>query len=152
MRAKAYSPSSSGAQPCFRDGEHVTELSVKQQALAELLVEARRDVRQLDSLSGDLVPPTAAQAYAVNHAVAERLGWEPLGWKIAGTTANVRGKLGLEGPIYGRSFRRFKCTSPARFTHAELLDPLVECEFFVTLARDLPPRETPWTMPEVIGA
>ena len=99
-----------------------------------------------NSLSGDLVPETADQAYAINRAVAERLGWEPLGWKIAGTTANVRGKLGLDGPIYGRSFRRFKCTSPARFEHAELLDPLVECEFFVTLARDLPPREKPWTM------
>jgi len=130
----------------------VTMLSVKQQALADLLVEARRETRQLDGLADQLVPETAAQAYVINRAVAERLGWEPLGWKIAGTTANVRGKLGLDGPIYGRSFRRFKCASPARFKHAELLDPLVECEFFVTLARDLPPRETPWTMPEVIGA
>ena len=127
-------------------------LSAKQQALADLLVDARRDARQLASLSSDLVPDTAAQAYAINRAVAERLGWEPLGWKIAGTTANVRGKLGLDGPIYGRSFRRFKCASPARFKHAELLDPLVECEFFVTLSRDLPPREAPWTMPEVIDA
>jgi 2-keto-4-pentenoate hydratase len=111
----------------------VTELSIKQQALADLLFEARRDARQLDSLAGDLVPETVDQAYAINRAVAERLGWEPLGWKIAGTTANVRGKLGLDGPIYGRSFRRFKCASPARFQH-------------------LPPREKPWTMPEVIDA
>jgi 2-keto-4-pentenoate hydratase len=85
----------------------VANLSAKQQALTDLLVEARRDVRQLDSLPPDLVPNTTAQAYEINHAVAERLGWEPLGWKIAGTTANMRGKLGLEGPIYGRSFRRF---------------------------------------------
>jgi len=130
----------------------VTQLLTKQQALADLLVEARRNARQLDRLASDLVPETTAQAYAINHAVAAQLGWEPLGWKIAGTTANVRGKLGLEGPIYGRSFRRFKCTSPARLRHAELLDPLVECEFFVTLGRDLPPRETAWTMHEVIGA
>jgi 2-keto-4-pentenoate hydratase len=130
----------------------VANLSAKQQALADLLVDARRDMRQLDSLSADLVPETAAQAYEINDAVAERLGWEPLGWKIAGTTANVRGKLGLEGPIYGRSFRRFVSTSPARFSHAELLDPLIECEFFVTLAHDLPPRKVAWTMDEVIGA
>jgi 2-keto-4-pentenoate hydratase len=128
------------------------ELSSKQRALADLLVEARRDVRQLDCLPADLVPETAAHAYAVNRAAAERLGWEPLGWKIAGTTAAVRGKLALDGPIYGRTFRRFECTSPARFKWTELLDPLVECEFFVTLAHDLPPRETPWTMPEVIDA
>ena len=91
-------------------------------------------------------------AYAVNQAVAERLGWEPLGWKIAGTTDAMRGKLQLDGPIYGRTFRRFACTSPARFKAAELLDPLIECEFFVTLARDLPPRDEPWTLPETIEA
>ena len=130
----------------------MANLSAKQQSLADLLVDARRNARQLHSLAGDLVPDTAAQAYEINAAIAARLGWEPLGWKIAGTTANVRGKLGLDGPIYGRSFRRFKCASPARFRHAELLDPLVECEFFVTLARDLPPREAPWTMAEVIEA
>ena len=128
------------------------EMSAKQQELVNLLFEARRSACQLDSLASDLVPETAAQAYAVNRVVAERLGWEPLGWKIAGTTNAVRGKLGLDGPIYGRTFRRFECASPAQFKAAELLDPLVECEFFVTLARDLPPRETPWTMPEVIDA
>ena len=127
-------------------------MSAKQQALADLLIEARRSARQLNSLAGDLVPETAAHAYAVNRVVAQRLGWEPLGWKIAGTTNAVRGKLGLDGPIYGRTFRRFQCRSPAQFKHNELLDPLVECEFFVTLARDLPPRSEPWTLPDVIDA
>jgi len=127
-------------------------LSVQQETLAGLLVDARRNARQLESLPDDLVPETALGAYAVNQAVAERLGWETLGWKIAGTTDTVRTKLDLEGPIYGRTFRRFAGTSPARLGAAELLDPLVECEFFVTLARDLPPRSEPWTMPEVIDA
>lgn len=127
-------------------------LSAKQQVLTNLLVEARRDARQVDALASDLVPETTAQAYAVNGAVAEALGWEPLGWKIAGTTANVRRKLGLEGPIYGRSFRRFKYASPCSLKHGELLDPLVECEFFVTLAHDLPPRSAPWTIDEVLDA
>ena len=152
MPAKAFNPSSSGAPRCFRDGEtNVTSISGKQEELANLLVQARRDVSQF-SLPTDLAPDTALEAYAVNEIVAQRLGWEPLGWKIAGTTDAVRGKLQLDGPIYGRTFRRFACTSPARFTAAELLDPLIECEFFVTLARDLPPREKPWTFPETIAA
>ncbi|MBR1124931.1 hydratase [Bradyrhizobium lablabi] len=130
----------------------MTKLSVKQQALADLLFEARRDARQLDSVAGELVPETMEQAYAINRAVAERLDWKPLGWKIAGTADAVRAKLALDGPIYGRTFRRFECKSPVTFKWAELLDPLVECEFFVTLARDLPPRREPWTMPEVIDA
>ena len=126
-------------------------ISGKQEELANLLVQARRNVSQFP-LPDDLVPATALEAYAVNQIVAERLGWEPLGWKIAGTTDAVRGKLQLDGPIYGRTFRRFACTSPARFTAAELLDPLIECEFFVTLARDLPPKAEPWTFPETIAA
>ena len=127
-------------------------LSAKQETLAELLTEARRDGRQLALLPDDLVPDTVTSAYAVNQSVAERLGWEPLGWKIAGTTDAVRTKLRLDAPIYGRTFRRFACRSPARFKAAELLDPLVECEFFVTLARDLPSRDKTWTLPEVIDA
>jgi 2-keto-4-pentenoate hydratase len=127
-------------------------ISEKHQALADLLADARSNARQLSSLPDDLVPDSVDDAYTVNQLVAERLGWQPLGWKIAGTTDAVRGKLRLDGPIYGRTYRRFACTSPMRFKAAELLDPLVECEFFVTLARDLPPRAEPWTFSEVIEA
>lgn len=123
-----------------------------QHDLAALLAAARREGRQLTALPADLLPATPAEAYAVNALVAARLGWEPLGWKIAGTTAAVREKLGLGGPIYGRTFRRHRAASPTRLQAAQLLDPLVECEFFVTLARALPPREAPWTMAEVQDA
>jgi 2-keto-4-pentenoate hydratase len=150
MPAKAFNPLSSGAPRCSRDDD-VNSISGKQEELANLLAQARRNVSQF-SLPDDLVPDTALEAYAVNQIVAERLGWEPLGWKIAGTTDAVRGKLQLDGPIYGRTFRRFACTSPVHFEAAELLDPLIECEFFVTLARDLPPRAEPWTFPETIAA
>jgi 2-keto-4-pentenoate hydratase len=121
-------------------------------ALADQLATARREARQIEHLAPELVPADASEAYAVNSMVTTRLGWEPLGWKIAGTTSEVRAKLRLTEPIYGRTYRRFACASPARFRHAELLDPLVECEFFVTLARDLPPRAEPWSMAEVIDA
>ena len=83
-----------------------------------LLAHARRNVSQM-TLPDDLVPEKASDAYAVNQVVAERPGWEPLGWKIADTTDAARGKLQLDGPIHGRTFRRFACTSPA-----ELLDPI----------------------------
>lgn len=120
--------------------------------LATLLAEARRNARQIHNLPPELVPATVDDAYATNRLVAERLGWETLGWKIAGTTPAMREKLRVPGPIYGRTYRRFAAASPAILGHAELLDPLVECEFFVTLAHDLPPRTTPWTMAEVIDA
>lgn len=129
-----------------------TALSGAQVELAELLADARRSARQIPSLPPILVPPTPDAGYAVNRQVARLLGWEPLGWKIAGTTQTVRTKLRLDGPIYGRTYRRFAAASPARLVTNELLDPLLECEFFITLNRDLPAREQPWTMPEVISA
>ena len=89
-------------------------ISGKQEELANLLAHARRNASQV-TLPHDLVPDGASDAYAVNQVVAERLGWEPLGWKIAGTTDAVRGKLQLDGPIYGGTFRalpaRRRCTS-----------------------------------------
>jgi 2-keto-4-pentenoate hydratase len=120
--------------------------------LANVLAEARREARQVRSLRPELVPTTHDNGYAVNRMVVERLGWEPLGWKIAGTTAAVREKLGIDRPIYGRTFTRFAMQSPATLLHRELLDPLIECEFFVTLADDLPWRAQPWTEAEITAA
>jgi 2-keto-4-pentenoate hydratase len=120
--------------------------------LADLLAAARRDGRQIQAMESGLVPISIDEGYAVSRLVARRLEWEPLGWKIAGTTAAMRAKLGLDAPIYGRTYRCFAARSPARFAWATLLDPLVECEFFVTLSHDLPVRAAPWTMSELVAA
>lgn len=120
--------------------------------LAHLLASARRDTQQIQVLDPILVPPSNDAAYRINSEVAALLGWEPLGWKIAATTDAVRAKLGTDGPIYGRTYRRFATRSPARFVHAELLDPLVECEVFCTLGRDLPARKSPWVMADIVDA
>jgi 2-keto-4-pentenoate hydratase len=122
------------------------------ESLADQLAGARRSGRRISTLDPGLVPGSIEQGYVVNTLVATRLGWEPMGWKIAGTTADVRARLSLQAPIYGRTFRRFACPSPARLVAGELLDPLVECEFFVTLARDLPARPEPYSMIDVMAA
>lgn len=120
--------------------------------LAALLAEARQAGRQVAHLAPDLIPMDAEAGYATADAVAALLGWETLGWKIAGTTAAVRARLGVAEPIYGRCYRRFAMASPARLSHPALLDPLVECEFFVTLGADLPFREEPFSMTEIRAA
>lgn len=124
----------------------------RSEALAQLLAQARRDGVQVENLDRSLVPDTADEAYRVNGRVAALLGWEPLGWKIAATTEAVRRKLGTDGPIYGRTYRRFAAPSPAVLRHGGLLDPLVECEFFFTLGRELPARDRPWSETEVRDA
>ncbi|UPY36518.1 hypothetical protein [Sediminicoccus sp. KRV36] len=120
--------------------------------LTALLAEARQSGRQVASLPAELIPADDAAGYAIADAVAAELGWEPLGWKIAGTTAAMRQRLKVSEPICGRTYRRFALASPAQLPHAALLDPLVECEFFVTLGADLPFRPEPFSMPEIRAA
>jgi len=126
--------------------------NAKRDELARRLADARAEGRQITGLDPELVPTSADDAYRINAKVADLLGWAPLGWKIAATTEAVRTKLKTDGPIYGRTFQRFKHTSPARFQHSTLLDPLVECEFFVTLKTDLPARSAPWSLDEITAA
>jgi 2-keto-4-pentenoate hydratase len=122
------------------------------ETLATMLATARRTGQQIEALPEALVPPDAETAYAVNIKVAEQLKWPTLGWKIARTTAHVREKLNISEPIYGRTYKRFAHETGTTLPHKELLDPLVECEFFVSLAAPLDPRDTPWTRAEIFNA
>lgn len=117
--------------------------------LADLLAEARTAGRQVQGLPADLVPPTLDDGIRVDALVAERLGWAPLGWKIAATTPETQQRLRAASPLYGRTFARFEATSGGSFARAELLDPLIECEFFFRLGRPLPARAAPYTEDEV---
>lgn len=123
-------------------------------ALVDLLYEARSDARQV-VLPPSLTPQTRDAGIAIHNLVARRLassGWEPLGYKIAGTTPAMSSKLGVAEPIYGRTFRKHAYVSPTTLEIDQLLDPLVECEFFVTLGKDLPFRKEPWTFEEIVDA
>lgn len=122
------------------------------EALATLLAEARRERRSIRGLPRELLPASEREGYATNARVADKLGWPQLGWKIAATTPEMQRRLRASGPIYGRTFSRFAIASPATLPHAELLDPLVECEFFFRLGEDLPARDSPYTRAEVEDA
>lgn len=124
----------------------------EQQRLADLLAAARREGRQIRGLPADLMPASNAEGYAINALVAQSLDWPRLGWKIAATTTLMQQRLRTTEPIYGITYARFAAASPARFHHAELLDPLVECEFFFRLGRALPARVAPYEAGEVADA
>lgn len=122
------------------------------QRLTELLIAARHDSRQIAALPPDLQPASIEDAYAINARVAAGLGWPQLGWKIAATTPEMQQRLRTSEPIYGRTYQRFATPSPACFRHSELLDPLIECEFFFRLGRDVPPRAAPYTRMDIAAA
>ncbi|WP_417519802.1 2-keto-4-pentenoate hydratase [Minwuia sp.] len=120
--------------------------------LVGILATARLENRQIHTLDNALLPDSTQHGYDIAEDVTRELGWTPLGWKVAGTTQQVREKLKIDSPIYGRSFRRFRVESPVELDANGLLDPLIECEFFVTLARDLAPRDDSWRYEDILDA
>ena len=86
--------------------------------LAYLLATLRREGRRQSGLDPRLVPPEKATAYRIAQTVAEELGWEIAGWKIAATNGEMQKALSTDSTIYGRVF------AECRFIHDAAFPPL----------------------------
>jgi 2-keto-4-pentenoate hydratase len=105
---------------------------------AEAILEARRSRRILAPL-GRLAPATPEAGYALQREVALRLGGlPPAGFKIGATTKQMQAYLGLSGPAAGFVPKAGLRRTPASVRHADYLDPGIECEIGLRLARDIP--------------
>ena len=111
--------------------------------LASLFLTTRRgDSPRLDGLPGSLRPETEDDAYAIQQAVIAGLGGVA-GWKVGSpnpaathfTCAPLPAGTVFDGPVT-----------------IEGSDRGVEAEIAVRLGRDLPPRETPYTVDEIRAA
>ena len=123
-----------------------------QRELAQVLATLRREGRQQSGLDPRLVPPDKASAYRVAQMVAEELGWEIAGWKIAAVKERMQKALRTDSPIYGCVFSPMAKSSPIRVEHATLCSPIPEVEYQARLGANLPPRNKPYTVEEVTEA
>jgi 2-keto-4-pentenoate hydratase len=106
---------------------------------AEAIIEARRSRRILAPL-GAAAPQTVEAGYAVQKEIALRLGGvPPAGFKIGATTRQMQSYLGLTGPAAGFVPKAGLRASPATARYADYVDPGVECEVGLRLARDIAP-------------
>jgi len=124
----------------------------RQREFVTLLATLRRAGRQQSGLDPRLVPPDKAIAYRIARAVAEELGWEVAGWKIAAMKEEMQKALRTDCPIYGRIFAPNVKASPVTVRHASLCSPIPEVEYQVQLGADLPPRARPYSVDEVTEA
>jgi 2-keto-4-pentenoate hydratase len=105
---------------------------------AEAIIDARRARRILAPL-GAIAPRTVEAGYAVQKEVALRFGGlPPAGFKIGATTKQMQAILGLAGPAGGFVPKAGLRMSPATVRFADFLNPGLECEVGLRLARDLP--------------
>lgn len=114
----------------------------RQRELAHHLATLRREGRQQSGLDEQLVPPDADTAYRVAQMVEEELGWDVVGWKIAGMKSGLQRQLRISSPIYGRVFAPLIITSPAEVEHDRQCSPIPEVEYQARLGADLPARQT----------
>lgn len=116
----------------------------KTSAIAELLLEARRNRNQISVLPAEFLPDDPTEAYEVQDLVAEALG--PVGgWKV-----------GAKGPHMPPSCAPLPTSlmypSPAALPARDYGTRGIEAEIAVRLDKDLPPRYEPYTTAEVIAS
>ncbi|MET0217788.1 MAG: fumarylacetoacetate hydrolase family protein [Burkholderiales bacterium] len=111
---------------------------------ANLLVEARRTGNRISSLPDSCKPSTPEDAYAIQDAVAARLGAVG-GWKVgAGSPQAEPACAPMPADLI---FRSEQHPSYAASPGTE-----VETEIAFLLGADLPPRDVPYTVKDVVAA
>ena len=86
-----------------------------------------------------------------NAALAARFG-PPVAWKIGGTSEAMRHYIGSPEPVFGAVFANTVHRSGARLERASFRRLGLESEIAVRLARDLPLREPPHGIADVLPA
>jgi len=119
---------------------------------ARFLADAARDGRFIANLPAVLRPEGRAAAYAAQ-AVLETFSAHPLlGWKIAATSQAGQQHINVSGPLAGRLLAEKVFPSGTEISLKGNQMLVVEGEFAFRMARDLPPRQAPYTRSEVFDA
>ena len=119
---------------------------------AAALLAARRARRVLAALPPGAAPATKADGIAAQRALAQAMGADPpAGFKIGATARVMQEYLGLSGPVAGFMPEAGLHATGSALDYKQFLNPGVECEIAVHLARDLPPGCTPEQAAEAVG-
>ncbi len=115
------------------------------------LCAARLSGEKLTSYPGT-APKNMGEAFAIQSAVRERIGWKLAGWKIGCTSERAQKALKTAGPFPGPVYTERLFPSGAHVATLPTNSRTTEPEIAFTMASDVPPRENPWTVAEVLAA
>jgi 2-keto-4-pentenoate hydratase len=119
---------------------------------AAILWDTWQQGAKITALPADCRPQTRADGYLVQSAVLKLSGRNAFGWKIAATSTAGQRHIGVDGPLAGRllsgQIHEDGAVVPTGGNKMRVAEP----EFAFRMARNLPPRETPWTTEEVMDA
>lgn len=119
---------------------------------ARVLHEARREHRTVEAIPEACRPRTVEEGYQVQDALVRLSGARVVGWKLGATTSYWQRRASLTEPMAGRLLDTMVHQGSATLPGAAFHLRMVECEYAFRLARDLPPRDAPYTRAEVEDA
>lgn len=105
-----------------------------------------------DALPEACRPHTAAAGYAAQAQLPGVAGRGVLGWKIAATSLAGQAHIQVPGPLAGRLLSGQVFNAGATLSLAGNRMRVAEPEFCFRMARDLPPRATPYAQDDVMAA
>jgi 2-keto-4-pentenoate hydratase len=98
-------------------------------------------------------PSTRAEGYAIQATLETRTSSPIFGWKIAATSKAGQAHIAVDGPLAGRLLRERAGASGDEMPYG--CHPQMRCaeaEFAFRMGTPLPPRETPYTVDQVLAA
>lgn len=98
------------------------------------------------------VPASMAEAFAIQSAVRSSIGWKHVGWKIGCTSERAQKALKADGPFPGPVYEERLFPSGSHVQTLASNSRTTEPEIAFTLARDLPRKNEPWSVAEVLSA
>jgi len=107
---------------------------------------------KFDALDDALRPRERAEGYAIQAAIENYSTGKLFGWKIAATSEAGQKHINVEGPMAGRILPETIIPDGGTASMAGNEMRVGEPEFAFRMARDLPPRPSPYTVQEVLDA
>jgi 2-keto-4-pentenoate hydratase len=105
-----------------------------------------------DDLPADYRPLTVPEGYAAQAQLPVVAGRAVVGWKIAATSLAGQAHIRVSGPLAGRLLAGQVFDDDATLSLAGNRMRVAEPEFCFRMARDLPPRATPYDQHETMAA
>jgi 2-keto-4-pentenoate hydratase len=119
---------------------------------ADWIWRAWLEERCVDSIPEAFRPRNRAEGYEVQRHLADGSGQRTLGWKIAATSQAGQAHLKVDGPLAGRLLADRVCPDGASIRLGHNGMRVAEAEFAFRLRQDLPPRQAPYELREVMDA
>lgn len=116
------------------------------------LYSAFTEGRTLPALPDAERPTTRAAGYAIQALLEERSAHALYGWKIAATSLAGQRHIGVDGPLAGRILAERVFPDSGSVPWGANRMAVAEVEFAFRMGQDLPPRQAPYSVDEVLAA